>query len=301
MRLANLLDEELVTHKLSATTKDDAILELLDKIKAKYPRNNYNAILKSILEREEIENTSYGRGIAFPHARTDEVDNMYIAVGVSPKGIIEKTPDGKPVHVVCLMLTPSNIAKLYLQTLSAFAAFARNQENIAQIVKATSPGGVIDAVWESSVRVEKELTAKDIMHHNIITIKPENTLKDVANLMFRHRLSALAVVDDDNNLLGVITDKELIQAALPDFKSLISNLNYSLDVEPFEELLKKEDKIKVEQLYVKDHEVVTGNAKIVEVAAMMLFKDLRRVFVVKDKKLVGILLRKDIVNMIIRG
>lgn len=301
MRLANLLDEELVTHNLSATTKHDAIVELLRKIETKYPKYNYEAILKSIFEREEIENTSYGRGIAFPHARTDEVEDMFVAVGVSPKGIKDKTPDGKLVHVVCLMLTPSNIAKLYLQTLSAFAAFARNQENIAQIVKATSPGAVIDAVWESSARVEKELTAKDIMHHNIISIKPDDTLKDVANLMFRHRLSALAVIDDDNNLLGSITDKELIQAALPDFKTLISNLNYSLDVEPFEELLKKEDKIKVKQLYVKDHEVVTRDAKIVEVAAMMLFKDLRRVFVVEGTKLVGILLRKDIVNMIIRG
>jgi len=91
--------------------------------------------------------------------------------------------------------------------------------------------------------------------------------------MFRHRLSALAVVDGKGNLLGQITDKELIQAALPDFKTLISNLNYSMDIEPFEELLKKEDKIKVKQLYTTDHEVVSRNTKIVEVAAMMLFKD----------------------------
>jgi len=74
-----------------------------------------------------------------------------------------------------------------------------------------------------------------------------------------------------------------------------------MDIEPFEELLKKEDKIKVKQLYTTDHEVVSRNTKIVEVAAMMLFKDLRRVFVADGEKLVGILLRKDIVQMIIRG
>jgi PTS system fructose-specific IIA component/PTS system nitrogen regulatory IIA component len=301
MRLANLLDEDLVTHDLAAANKREAISELLGRVQKKYPQYDYDAILASILEREEIENTAYGRGIAFPHARTDEVDDMYVAVGVAPKGLDDKTPDGKPLNVVCLMLTPSNIAKLYLQTLSAFAAFARQPENIERIVKATSPGGVIDAIWESTVGVEKELTAKDLMHHAVVTITPDDSLKSVANLMFRHRLSALAVVDADNNLLGEISDKELIQAALPDFKSLISNLNYSFDVEPFEELLKKEDKIKVKQLYVTDHEVVTRDTKIVEVAAMMLFKDLRRVFVVEGTKLVGILLRKDIVNMIIRG
>lgn len=301
MRLANLLDEDLVTHDLAAKNKQEAISELLERVQRKYPQYDYEAILASVLEREDIENTSYGRGIAFPHARTDAVDNMYVAVGVAPQGLDDKTPDGKPLSVVCLMLTPSNIAKLYLQTLSAFAAFARQPENIERIILATSPGGVIDAIWESSVSVEKELTAKDIMHHAVVTITPDDSLKSVANLMFRHRLSALAVIDADNNLLGEISDKELIQAALPDFKTLISNLNYSFDVEPFEELLKKEDKIKVKQLYVTHHEVVTRDTKIVEVAAMMLFKDLRRVFVVEGTKLVGILLRKDIVNMIIRG
>jgi len=301
MRLANLLDEDLVAHNLAATTKLDAINELMALVKEKHPDNDYDAILESVVEREEIENTSYGRGIAFPHARTDAVKDMYIAVGISKKGIADKTPDDKPLRVICLMLTPSNIAKLYLQALSAFAAFAREPKNIDEAVRAKSAGGVIDAVWESGVTVDKELTAKDLMRRDVVTVTPDDSLRDVANRMFRNRLSALAVVDKDGNLMGQITDKELIQAALPDFKTLISNLNYSMDIEPFEELLKREDKIKVKQLYTSDHETVTRESKIVEVAAMMLFKDLRRVFVTDGEKLVGILLRKDIVNMIIRG
>ncbi len=301
MRLANLLDEDLVAFDMKASTKLDAIKELLELVKAKFPANDFDAILASVLDREEIENTSYGRGIAFPHARTDDVEDMYIAVGVSKKGLKDKTPDDKPLLIICLMLTPSNIAKLYLQTLSAFATFVREPGNIERAVGARSAGGVIDAIWESGVTVDKELTAKDLMRQDVVTVTPDDSLKEVANQMFRHRLSALAVVDDEGNLLGQITDKELIQAALPDFKTLISNLNYSMDVEPFEELLKKEDKIKVKQLFTTDHEVVTRETKIVEVAAMMLFKDLRRVYVTDDDKLAGILLRKDIVHMIIRG
>lgn len=301
MRLANLLDEDLIVHDMAATRKQEAIEELLAVVEKKYPGHDYGAILESILEREDIENTSYGRGIAFPHARTDAVVDMHIALGVSRKGLADKTPDDQPLRVICLMLTPSNIAKLYLQALSGFAAYARQPGNIDRIVEAGSPGGVIDAIWESGVTVEKELTAKDLMRHDVVTVTPDDSLKLVANLMFKYRLSALAVVDEKGNLLGQITDKELIQAALPDFKTLISNLNYSMDIEPFEELLKKEDKIKVKQLYTTDHEVVTRGTKIVEVAAMMLFKDLRRVFVTDGDRLVGILLRKDIVQMIIRG
>ncbi len=301
MRLANLLDEDLVAHDLAATNKLDAIKELMALVERKFPGNDYDAILASVIEREEIENTSYGRGIAFPHARTDAVEDMYIAVGFSRKGLTDKTPDDVPLRMVCLMLTPSNIAKLYLQALSAFAAFARDPENVRSAAEAKSAGGVIDAIWESGVTVDKEITAKDLMRQDVVTVTPDDSLRDVANRMFRNRLSALAVVDEEGRLLGQITDKELIQAALPDFKTLISNLNYSMDIEPFEELLKREDKIKVKQLFTKDHEMVSRETKIVEVAAMMLFKDLRRVFVTDGEKLVGILLRKDIVNMIIRG
>ncbi len=301
MRLANLLDEDLVAYNLKSSTKQEAISELLNLVRAKHPGYDYAAILQSILDREQIENTSYGRGIAFPHARTDAVTEMHVAVGISPEGLSDTTPDDIPLRVVCLMLTPSSIAKLYLQTLSAFASLARNPEMLTAVASAKSAGGVIDAIWESGVTVEKEITAKDLMRRDVISVKPGDSLKSVANRMFQHRLSALAVVDDDNKLLGQITDKELIQAALPDFKTLISNLNYSMDVEPFEELLKREDKIKVEQLFNTDHEVVTKATPIVEVAAMMLFKDLRRVFVAEDGYLLGILLRKDIVHMIIRG
>ncbi|MBU0606937.1 MAG: hypothetical protein KKI08_03585, partial [Armatimonadetes bacterium] len=54
-----------------------------------------------------------------------------------------------------------------------------------------------------------------------------------------------------------------------------------------EELLKQEDKIKVSQLFREDFEVTTPETRIVEVAAMMIFKDIRRVFVTSDGNLVG--------------
>jgi PTS system nitrogen regulatory IIA component len=301
MRLANMLKEEFIVDNLTAGTKEEAIDELLDLLRQAKPGISFDRVRAMILEREEIENTSYGRGFAFPHARTDEVDDMVVLLGISKTGLKDKTPDNVPLKVIILLLTPTQISKLYLQTLSAFAAFARIEGNREKITAAENRADIIDIIWQSGVAVEKQLTVKDIMRRGVATVTPEDSLKRVANLMFKNRLSALAVVDDNGNLLGQITDKDLIQAALPDYKTLISNLNYSMETEPFEELLKQEDKIKVRQLYTQDHEIATLHTTLVEVAAMMIFKDLRRVFVTEGSRLVGILLRKDIVNMIIRG
>jgi CBS domain-containing protein len=301
VKLANLIMERRVNIDLRARTKEEAVQELLEMIKAEGVKLEYDTVLQSVWEREEIENTAYGRGFAFPHARTDAVQEMYILIGVSKQGLQDKTPDGVPVHVVCLLLTPSTIAKLYLQTLSGLAAFARMKGTLDKLLSITNKRDLIKLVSDANVTVDKELMVKDVMRHDVATVTPDDTLKEVANKMFRNRLSALAVVDKDNKLLGVISDRDLIKAALPDYQALISNLNYSLDVEPFEELLKQEDKIKVSQLYRTDYEVTTPETRIVEVAAMMIFKDVRRVFVTSEDNLVGILLRKDIVNMIIRG
>jgi mannitol/fructose-specific phosphotransferase system IIA component (Ntr-type)/CBS domain-containing protein len=301
MRLANILKEKYIIENLNSTSKEAAIDELLWLLRSEIPNANIDTIKQSIIEREETENTSYGHGFAFPHARTDEVDDMYILLGISREGLIDRTPDEVPVSVVVLLLTPSHISKLYLQTLSAFATFARTPGMLEKIRSAESIPEVIEIIWQSGVKVEKELTVKDIMRRTVASVSPDHSLKEVANMMFKNKISALAVVDNDGKLLGQITDKDLIQAALPDYKTLISNLNYSMEVEPFEELLKKEDKIKVAQLFSADHEVASLDTKIVEVAALMIFKDLRRVFVTQDDKLVGVLLRKDIVNMIIRG
>ncbi len=286
---------------LKARTKDEAVNELLDLLRGEQVDLDYDEVIRSVQSREEVENTSYGRGFAFPHARTAAVNELYILVGISRQGLEDKTPDDVPVYVVCLLLTPSTIAKLYLQTLSGLAAFARQQGILEKVRAIQHVGDLVKLVADTGVTIDKELMVKDIMRHDVVKVRPDDTLKDVANEMFRNRLSALAVVDDNNHLVGVISDRDLIKAALPDYKTLISNLNYSLDVEPFEELLKREDKIKVSQIFREDFETTTPETRIVEVAAMMIFKDFRRVFVTSNDNLVGILLRKDIVNMIIRG
>lgn len=301
MKLANLIMERRISINLQAKTKDEAVVELLGLIQNEGVQLDFEAILRSVREREEIENTSYGHGFAFPHARTDAVSELYILIGVSEQGLKGKTADGTPLHVVCLLLTPSTIAKLYLQMLSGLAAFGRMSGMLEKVLAVSRSVDLIKLVSDANLQVDKELMVKDVMRHKVASVTPDNTLKDVANEMFRYRLSALAVVDENNKLLGVIDDRDLVKAALPDYKSLISNLNYSMDVEPFEELLKQEDKIKVSQLYRSDYEVTSPGTRIVEVAAMMIFKDVRKVFVAEDDNLVGVLLRKDIVSMVIRG
>lgn len=301
MKLSRLLEPGLIAVDLKATSKSEAIVELLDAVIEKYPSLEREEILSSIFQREEIENTSYGRGFSFPHARTSKVDRMYVAMGISRRGLGDDTMDGEPLRMICLMLTPRNISKFYLQTLSALANFARQPGNRSAIFQAETAEEVIDIIASSGIEVKKELTVKDIMTENPVAVMPDTTLKEVANLLFKHRISGLPVVDSAKSVVGVITNRDLIRAAMPDYKSLISNLALTYEAEPFENLLKEEDRITVKELMSTNIYSVEEDVSVVEVAAVMLFKDIRRVPVVRDGELVGLVVISDIVSKIIRG
>ena len=301
MKLSRLLEPELIDVDLRATSKSEAIIELLDLVLAKYPDLEKDEILSSIFEREEVENTSYGRGFSFPHARTGSVDRMYVAMGISKKGLGDDTMDGEPLQIICLMLTPRNISKFYLQTLSAIATFARQPDNRTSVFQAETAEEVVDIIAASGIELKKELTVKEIMTEEPFSVTPDTTLKEVANLLFKHRISGLPVLDSNGSVVGLITNRDLIRAAMPDYKSLISNLALTYEAAPFENLLRQEDRITVKELMSTNVYAVEEDASVVEVAAVMLFKDIRRVPVVRNNKLVGLVVISDIVSKIIRG
>ena len=188
MNLARFFDSELIDINLKAGTKLESIEKLLDLFSRKFPEKDKDKILKSVLEREEHGTTSFGRGFAFPHARTDEVDDLFLVFGVCRDGIVSDAPDKTPLKIICLLLTPRNISGLYLQTLSALATLARRPDILNIILKVDNSENLIKLVERANIRIKKALTVGDIMPDKIPTVAADDSLKKVANILFKHRL-----------------------------------------------------------------------------------------------------------------
>ncbi len=301
MRLSALLSEELVLADMAANTKAEALTTLLGQLGRRFPFLDMESIAEAIDERERIENTSYGHGYAFPHARTDAVERMYIAIGVSKKGLSDKTPDDVALRVVCLMLTPSNISQLYLQTLSAFARFARDTANLKKLLEAKNSAQVIEAIYQSNVVVDRELLVRDIMVERVISVTTNQSLKEVANLFYRHRIGEMPVVDGQNRVVGQISNRDLIKAALTDYNTLLGKPDTNEDSALLDDLLKTQERMTVNQVMLRELTTTTEDTPVVQLATTMLNKSLRMVPVVREEKLVGVVVMSDIVSKIIRG
>lgn len=126
MELADFLHPDLVVPELAARTKSEVLAELVARIVALYPQLPPQEVLEVLLERERLGTTAIGDGVAIPHGKVAGLDRMLVAVGRSLAGVDFTSLDGKPVHIVTLVLAPAHGAGLHLKLLAALARLVRD-------------------------------------------------------------------------------------------------------------------------------------------------------------------------------
>jgi CBS domain-containing protein len=301
MNLSKIFDPDLIKINLKASTKDEAVRELAELFCHKYPEKNIEEIIKAVYERERLGNTSMGRGVAFPHARTDMVTGLYVVMGICPEGIIADAPDNKPLQLIILLLTPRNISKAYLQSLSGLANFARRADTLPILLKAKSVREIIEIIEETGINIERDLIVGDVMTSEPITITPNKTIKDAVNLIFKYKISGLAVVDDSGNLLGEVSENDFLRFALPNYENFLSKKAERPNIDTFEEILKKAQAVKVGEVLNHNPILVTVDSPLIEAASLLLNKKAERILVLSENRLIGIVTKTDIISKIIRG
>lgn len=144
--LNSYLDPDLVAVPLSGKNTQDVITELVDVLAAHGKLKDRDRVLADVLERERSVSTGMERGVAIPHAKTDGVDQITMAVGVSHGGIDFGAVDGDPSRLVFLIASPTESRGPHLQLLASIATLCRQSETIAAAVSAQTPDAVVKAL-----------------------------------------------------------------------------------------------------------------------------------------------------------
>ena len=108
MKLRDKLIERTILIPMHATCKEDAIQELLNHLKSLNILSTTVLLSAHITEQEIASTSSAGRGIAYPHSTSVEVDELTCILGISPKGIDFSSPDGHDCHLLLLALSSSD-------------------------------------------------------------------------------------------------------------------------------------------------------------------------------------------------
>jgi Kef-type K+ transport system membrane component KefB/mannitol/fructose-specific phosphotransferase system IIA component (Ntr-type) len=135
--LLSLIESDSIILDLKGNTKDEIIKELLDMLFAQGKLLNRELVLADVLERENIMSTSMGYGIVIPHAKTDGVKDMVVAVGLKKEGINFDPADNQPSRIFILEVSPKKEGP-HLQFLSALGAVLRDESIRQALINAVS-------------------------------------------------------------------------------------------------------------------------------------------------------------------
>jgi mannitol/fructose-specific phosphotransferase system IIA component (Ntr-type) len=155
--LSKKLAPQRIILQLKARVKEEAIRELVQAALTPYRSGEQETIMKAVLEREQIESTGIGDGIAIPHARTDAVEDICICLGTSLKGIDYNAIDGKPVYIMLLLVASESAHDAYVNTLSSIASLFNDGSFRQNIIRCADPAQVLALIKER----EKALQNKE--------------------------------------------------------------------------------------------------------------------------------------------
>jgi len=124
------------------------------------------------------------------------------------------------------------------------------------------------------------VSAREFMSEHIYTVKPETTIIDAIKLIIEHKISGLSVIDDDNNLLGVISEVDCLRAILDG--------SYYGEVGG-----------QVSDYMTANVQSVSSEIAIIDIAKLILDNNRRRMPVVENGKLIGQFSIRSILNAII--
>lgn len=141
-----------------------------------------------------------------------------------------------------------------------------------------------------------KVRVKDLMTKQIKSIPPDMSAKDALNLLLDSSLSGVPVIDKDGNLVGVFTEKEILKAILPAYLKDVGSFVYADDPKAEFKKMAKLEKFKVKDLMRKEVPALDEESSITEASKIMLLKSERRVMVMKDEKVVGVITRCDVVK-----
>jgi len=146
-----------------------------------------------------------------------------------------------------------------------------------------------------------EKRAKDIMTTDVIVANKNDIIANVANLLIREKIGGLPVVDEENKVVGIISETDIMKkeshVESPKMLNFLQGIIFLDDMKRFEDELRAIAAYKVEDLMSKDIIKVHEDDKFDDIANLMIKKSINRVPVVNSNNILkGIICRYDIIR-----
>ena len=129
MQIMDFLSKKAIVTDIKSTKKEDVIKELVDALieSGDIEKRCRNKLIDSLMNREALGSTAIGQGIAIPHAKSDCVEKLVAAFGLSSKGVDFDSLDGEPAYIFFLLVAPQDSAGPHLKALARISRLLKDK------------------------------------------------------------------------------------------------------------------------------------------------------------------------------
>jgi len=148
--------------------------------------------------------------------------------------------------------------------------------------------------------------AKDVMKKEVISVFPETPVKEIARIMVEQKISALPVVNKFNEILGVVSESDLISKVVKPHEPGIMTFLYhaalasSSEVLEYRKAMSRWNAQTAEQAMTSPAICVDKDEAIENVGRIMLDDKVKRVFVTEEGHLLGVISRSVFVELLLK-
>ncbi|MCA1792610.1 MAG: CBS domain-containing protein [Desulfotignum sp.] len=144
------------------------------------------------------------------------------------------------------------------------------------------------------------ITASDIMETSIISVTPDTDIPSAVGILLNNHINGVPVVNDQEELVGILCQSDLIFAQkempVPPIFAILDSIFPLSSSKKIDEEFRKIAATTVSQAMVKDVISVEPDTPVSEIASLMVEKHFHTIPVVKNKKLVGIIGKEDVLK-----
>ncbi|MBI2932990.1 MAG: PTS sugar transporter subunit IIA [Planctomycetes bacterium] len=297
MKLSSLLHPALVKCGMVATSKQEALAELVRLLVATQSNLSEPELLQALAEREKLGPFSMGKGVAFPHARTEKVSDFTIVLGTSPQGVDFRAPDGHRVKVAILFVIPKKHSNLYLQALAAFLNVLSVEANLQRVAEAKTPQEIMGILDTLSGRPRE---AAPLESNGVASIVTGTPLAKAIEALIAARVDALPVVDPEGNLVGEIGAGTILQLGVKEHLLALASSASLQGGLGLEQALRQHADTPVEAIpglvSPNGFKTVQEDESTLDVAVRLARGGGRGIYVLRGRKLVGIVTAHDLLR-----
>jgi len=152
VKILDYLKEDWILPDLQGTDKQSILKEISGVLVKPCQASSADELTQVLLEREKLESTGIGEGIAIPHGRCKKLKNFYISFGRSVRGVDFDSIDRKPSHLFFLVLAPENAAVNNLKLLGRIVTLLKDPSFKRRLLEASSRKALFEIVAEEDAK-----------------------------------------------------------------------------------------------------------------------------------------------------